>query len=207
MIEFLKNIFNRTKKETFFNDSEDKMINLICGVGESVINEHTIEINHYPLKPSVAYPSKTIKANEIDAMSLDFGICKLFTADDIVFVTAEKKNELEQFAKTNNIKLTEHSWNWDWILEPYLDTEYTAEGDQKIIEGLAKKGFKKQEIEQIRAEVEVQMYKYNFDTTLWEWNSLGLHDVLSAMRVKYKDEEYKNFYKRAIEIEKRNMDF
>ena len=47
------------------------------------------------------------------------------------------------------------------------------------------------------------MYKYNFDTLLWDWCSLGLHDVLSALRVKYDEKDFADFYKRAIEIDKR----
>ena len=49
------------------------------------------------------------------------------------------------------------------------------------------------------------MLKYNFDTMLWEWISLGLPDVLQAMRVKYSDEEFEEFYKRAMTIENKNV--
>ena len=48
------------------------------------------------------------------------------------------------------------------------------------------------------------MYKYNFDTMLWDWCSLGLADVLQAMRVKLTDEEFKDFYKYAMKIENKN---
>lgn len=38
---------------------------------------------------------------------------------------------------------------------------------------------------------------------LWDWNGLGLPDVLGAMRVKYTKEEFAEFYKRAMEIQLR----
>jgi len=44
------------------------------------------------------------------------------------------------------------------------------------------------------------MLKYNFDTMLWEWCFLGTLDVLSAMRTKYKKEQYKEFYERVMKI-------
>jgi outer membrane protein assembly factor BamA len=59
------------------------------------------------------------------------------------------------------------NWNWSWLLEPYLDTEYTAEDDEKITNLLIENGFPKQEISKIRNEIEEQMYKYN--SILWEW--------------------------------------
>ncbi len=98
--------------------------------------------------------------------------------------------------------MIEHSWNWDWILEPYLDTEFTKEKEQKVQARLLENGFEKQEINQIRAEIGKQMYKYN--AILWDWCSLGLHDVLSAMRAKYNHQDFSDFYKRAIAIDKRN---
>ena len=207
-MNFLKNIFKSRKKETskgaFFNSSEYEMKNLLCGIGKSKIIENEIEISDYPFEPSIAYPNKTFKANEIDSMSLDFGICKIYVDNDIIFVSADKKEELKKFAKNNKVKLTEHSWNWDWILEPYLDTEFTQENEQRVLERLIESEIKKQEVDQIRDKVGKQMFKYNFDTMLWDWCSLGLTDVLSAMRAKYDRNEFRDFYKRAIEIDKRN---
>ncbi|WP_133240874.1 hypothetical protein [Marixanthomonas spongiae] len=207
-INFLKNIFKSTKKETskgaFFNSTEYEMKNLLCGIGKSKITENEIEISYYPFEPSIAYPDKTIKANEIDSLSVDFGTCKIYVDNDIIFVSAEKKEQLKEFAKNNKIKLTKHSWNWDWILEPYLDTEFTQENEQRVLERLKENGINESEVDQIRTEVGKQMYKYNFDTMLWDWCSLGLTDVLSAMRAKYDKIEFKDFYKRALEIDKRN---
>ncbi|WP_422107786.1 hypothetical protein [Winogradskyella sp.] len=207
-MNFLKNIFKSKKKETsrdaFFSSTEYEIKNLLCGIGESKITENGIEISEYPFEPSIAYPNKTIQTNEIDAISADFGICRLYVADDIIFISEERKEELKKFAENNSIRLFKHSWNWDWILEPYLDTEFTKENDQHALERLIENGIKENEVDQIRAEVGVQMYKYNFDTMLWDWCSLGLTDVLSAMRAKYDRNEFRDFYKRAIEIDKRN---
>jgi len=183
-----------------------KIKKLFCGIGESKINENKIEISDYPFEPSIAYPRKIIKAKEIDFINVDFGVCKIYVAEDLVFISAERKEELKEFAENNNIKLIEHSWNWDWILEPYLDTEFTKETEQRVLEKLIENGIVESEVDQIRTEVGEQMYKYNFDTMLWDWCSLGLTDVLSAMRVKYDRNEFRVFYKRAIELDKRNKD-
>ncbi|WP_298312307.1 hypothetical protein [uncultured Aquimarina sp.] len=176
---------------------------MFCEIGDSEIHESTIFISNYPFEPSIAYPEKLIKATKIDTICVDFGTLKIKIKDDIIFVSAEKKDQLKMFAERNNIPLIPYSWNWDWILEPYLDTEFTEENNKRITARLLENGFSKTEIDIIRKEVGKQMYKYNFDTMLWDWCSLSLFDVLSAMRAKYTKEKFREFYKRAIEIEKR----
>ena len=44
------------------------------------------------------------------------------------------------------------------------------------------------------------MYKYNFDTMLWEWVGFSAFDVLRAMRTKYDKDEFREFYKRVMGI-------
>lgn len=206
-MNFIKKIFKSKKKKSlkgaFFNASEYEMKNLLCGIGKSEIQENKILITDYPFEPSVAYPQKKITVKEINSICVDFGVSKIYIANDIVFVTAEKKDELKKFAERNKIELSKHSWNWDWILEPYIDTEFTEEIKKQVSERLNENGIGKLEVDKIRSEVAKQMYKYNFDTMLLDWCSLSLPDVLSAMRVKYNTEEFREFYKRALEIDKR----
>ncbi|MBE7639738.1 hypothetical protein GUB10_05260 [Salegentibacter sp. BLCTC] len=194
----------QSAKSALINSTEHEIKRLLCGIGQSKITEKEIEISEYPFEPSIAYPNKLIKANEIDFIGADFGVCKIYLANDIVFISAEKKAELKAFADSNNINLIEYSWNWDWILEPYLDIEFTKENEKLALERLRENGIDQEEVKQIRAEVGKQMFKYNFETMLWDWCSLNLVDVLSAMRVKYDKDEFREFYKRAIEIDKRN---
>ena len=60
---------------------------LLCGIGTSNIGKSSIEISDYPFEPSVVYPSASIEAHEIEAISLEFGVCKVYVKDDIVFVS------------------------------------------------------------------------------------------------------------------------
>ena len=207
MWKFLKDIFNFKGKESSLNSNKSlKFFNtkkLLCGIGESEIRESEIVITKYPFEPSIAYPTAILSAKDIDCMSVDFTVCKVHVKNDIIFISSELKEKLKQFADTNNIRLIPQNWNWDWILEPYLDTEFTKENEQRALERLLENGFTTNEVDTIRAEVKNQMYAYNFDTMLWDWCSLGLSDVLSAMRAKYSKEQFCEFYKRALEIEMR----
>lgn len=74
-----------------------------------------------------------------------------------------------------------------------------------MYELLSENGISNEEVKNIRNEVKNQMIKYNFDTMLWEWGGLGLEDVLAAMRAKYNDKKFSEFYKRAMEIRFRNI--
>ena len=99
-----------------------------------------------------------------------------------------------------SIKTTKRPNIWGWILEPFLDTEFTAETDQRLTRLLESYGMTVENVQYLRAEVATQMVKYNFDTMLWEWVSFNASDVLRAMRVKYNKKEFRDFYKRVMEI-------
>ncbi|AZJ35225.1 hypothetical protein [Tenacibaculum singaporense] len=202
MLKFLKKIFS--KKGAFFGASNYEIDNMICGIGESKILKTEIEILAYPFKPSFVFPNKKIKANEITAICHQSYPPLIKIGDEVIFISREHAESLKEFTERNNIATFKETKNWNWLLEPYLDTENTPEEDIKINQLLNKHGFSDSEIMKIRTEVEKQMYKYNFDTMLWDWFSLGLPDVLAAMRVKYNEKEFTDFYKRAMEIELRS---
>lgn len=198
-----KTILNKSYKSFQFNTNSTK--NLLCSIGESVIQEDTIVIANYPFEPAIAYPEKSIHASCIDAICVDFGILKVMVENDIVFIASDKKEALQQFAAKNHIELIPYNWVWDFILEPYLDTEFTEEHEKTTSKRLDELGFDKIQVAKIRNEVGTQMMKYNFETMLWDWCSLGIFDVLSAMRAKYNQEEFSVFYKNAIAIEKHGL--
>lgn len=179
------------------------MKKLLCSLGKSEIRDQEIIIKNYPFEPSVVYKEKSIKATEIEAVCLDFTSPKLYLAEDVVFIAAEQKDNLKAFVDKNNIILVPYNWNWDWILEPFLDTKFSEENKKHTIELLIKNGIAENEIKSLRKEVESQMLAYNFKTMLWEWVSLNLFDVLSAMRAKYNKTGFEDFYRRAVDIEKR----
>lgn len=89
---------------------------------------------------------------------------------------------------------------WEWILEPFLDTEYTADIHQRSTLYLESYGLDPEYVHSIRNEVHEQMMSYNFDTMLWEWCSLGATDVLKAMQAKYNKEAFRKFYAKVMQL-------
>ena len=107
-MNFIKKIFglkkNKTSNGAFFSATEYEMKNLLCGIGKSDIRENEISITEYPFEPSVAYPEKIINASEINFISADFGLCRIYVDNDIIFISSEQKTELLKFSEINKIK-------------------------------------------------------------------------------------------------------
>lgn len=184
-----------------YGSSFYELSNFMCGIGESKILENKIHITKYPFKPSVAHPKNIFHARAIEAICLDSFPPFIKVENDCIFISKEYSEALKNFAVRNEIETMDTSSNWVWILEPFLDTEFSEKEKQRNYELLAGNGFTRKEVDAIRTEVGAQMMKYNFDTRLWEWQFLGLTDVLAAMRVKYTKRQFEEFYKRAMEIQ------
>lgn len=182
------------------NTSESELHELLIGLGQVDIKSEFIILHHYPFKPSIAYQHKILNAKEINDIDLKATPLTIRVGDELIFISINHKLELENFATTNQIQLIERPDIWSWILEPFLDTEYTENNHLQISNLLQKHGLKPEQITVLRNEVEDQMLKYNFDTMLWEWCSFDASDVLRAMRTKYNKEEFERFFKQVMNI-------
>jgi hypothetical protein len=203
-MEFIKRLFKTNKRPSdswaMFSTSKTEVKELLVSMGQLTIGDDFLKIENYPFEPSIAYKQTIFKTNQIDDIDSKSYPPTFRVGNELIFLTSEKKIELGEFATKNNIKTVERSWIWDWILEPFLDTEFTNETDQRLTKLLESYGLTKDQVKSLRAEVETQMLKYNFDTMLWEWGGFGASDVLKAMRTKYKKGEYEDFYRRVMEI-------
>ena len=173
---------------------------LLVSTGELTIGNDFLKIVNYPFEPSIAYRQETFSSNQIDDIDFKSYPPTIRIGDELIFISSKKKSELEIFASKNNIKTTKRPNIWGWILEPFLDTEFTIERDQQLAQLLESYGLSIENVQYLRAEVATQMVKFNFDTMLWEWVSFNASDVLCAMRVKYNKEEFRAFYKRVMTI-------
>jgi len=124
---------------------------------------------------------------------------------ELIFISKEFEQQLKEFADRNQIKCVSREANWNYLTEPFLDTEFDEKQQEATKKLLNNNGFTDDEIRATRATISKQMYKYNFDTMLWEWGFLGFQDVLSAMRPKFSKEEFRAFYWSAMEMEQRSL--
>ena len=196
-----------------FSTPKAELKELLISLGKVTIGDDFIKIENYPFEPSVAFGAHqgwlwskmgrsrqaVFRADQIDDIDCKFNPA-IRMNDELISLPDTMKSELKNFAQRNGIKTVERLSVWSWILEPFLDTEYTNETDQRCTRMLENCGLTADQVQSLRKEIETQMLKYNFDTMLWEWCFLGLDDVLRAMRTKYNRDEFRDFYKRAMSI-------
>lgn len=175
----------------------------INGIGQSSIREDRIIIDHYPFKPSTAYLNKDIFPAEIESVCWESFPPMIRIKDDLIFIDRENKDSLQAFAQAHQLPSFKPSHNWEFLLEPFLDTVYTEKTDLRLGAMLMKNGIDQSEIDHLRKEVGPAMHSYNFDSMLWEWVSLGLPDVLFAMKAKLSKQDFEIFYWKAMHIELR----
>jgi hypothetical protein len=189
-----------TRGWTIFSTPREEVMELFAPLGEVVINSDSIIFEQYPFQPSIVFNKATIAASDMIDIDIDAAPPSVRVGDELIFVSAMQRDELRSYAIAHQIPLVKRENVWYWLLEPFLDTEYTSENHRRLNEWLARYGLSAENVMSIREEVRIQMLKYNFDTMLWEWGFLGLLDVLSAMRPKYDTEQFADFYRRAMEI-------
>lgn len=183
-----------------FITSKTKATGLLVSTGELTIGNDFLRIKNYPFEPSIAFRQTTFIPQEIEEIDFKSYPPTIRIKDELIFLATEKKSELGEFANKNGIKTVERKEIWGWILEPFLDTEFTEETNQRLFRLLENYGLTTEQVKALRAEVEIQMLKYNFDTMLWEWGGFSACDVLKAMRTKYDENKYREFYRRVMAI-------
>lgn len=199
-MKFIKRLFKTSKVWRMFSSSKTEVSELLVSMGQLTIGDDFLKIENYPFEPSIASEQKIFKIEQIEDIDFKSYPPTFRVGKELIFLTSEKKVELEEFAKRNNIKTIERPMIWGWILEPFLDTEFTKETDERLAKLLESYDLATDKVRSLRTEVETQMLKYNFDTMLWEWGGFDASDVLRAMRTKYNKKEFKDFYRRVMEI-------
>ena len=172
------------------------------GMGEATVTPDGICIRDYPFAPSVVHPARLL--TPADIASVTFGSPPLLqVGDDFVFVSREREAALRVFAKAHRIPERPASYNWSFLLDPYLDTEFDDESRARGAQRLSENGVPPAEVAALREEVGPPMMHYNFGLGVWEWTFFGLYDVTCVMHACLRPAAFADFYARAMEIERR----
>lgn len=185
---------------TMFSTSQEELSEMFVKMGNVSIGLNSIHFENYPFAPSIAFHKKILAADDMVNIDLKSAPPTIRIGDELIFVPATLKTELAEFAAANHIPVIDRKDLWDWLLEPFLDTEYDWENHERLNGLLATYGLTEEKVLAIRDEVQTQMLKYNFDSMLWDWVHLGALDVLCAMRPKYDATQLADFYRRVMDI-------
>ena len=207
-MNFLKQLFKRSSDKTPvqqnadrpFGSTDAEIKQFFSDWGQVIIGDTTITIHNYPFAPSIAFGDKTFIASDIKSLDLESAPPTLQIGGELIFISAEHKDKLKYFATQNNIPTIQQPPIWNWILEPFLDTEFTSEHELRLNNLLAQYGLTESEIAAFRNKVKEQMMKYNFDTMLWNWTDFNAIDVLFAMQPKLSGTDFESFYKEVMRI-------
>ena len=207
-MNFLRQIFKRSSDKSApqqnadrpFGSTGQEIKQFFSDWGQAIVSDTTITFHNYPFLPSIAYGDKTFIASDIKSIDLESAPPTLQIGSELIFISAKQKEKLKEFASQNNIPIIQRPPIWNWILEPFLDTEFTSEHELRLNNLLTQYGLTETEVSTIRVKVKEQMMKYNFDTMLWNWTDFSAIDVLFAMRPKLSDIEFKSFYIEVMRI-------
>jgi hypothetical protein len=104
-------------------------------------------------------------------------------AGDVLFVPATQREALRAAAGEAGVPCVRRVDVWGLILEPFLDTTFDHEHQERTLATLAANGVSREECLALRQEVALAMVGYNFGAGLWDWAHLGLYDLLSAYQL------------------------
>lgn len=135
----------------------------------------------YPFPPASIYPHGRVACSAIRDVDPTAGPLEIRTNNgETLFVSAEQSDAFNDWIVACQIPIFRRLDVWHLILEPFLDTEFTADGQDATIVALGNIGISRTDVIRIRQSVEGAMLAYN--AFLWDWVHLGLFDLLTATR-------------------------
>jgi hypothetical protein len=171
------------------------------------IESDAIRFEDYPYPPAACYPDKTVVVSEMLDVSLGFPITLRVNSADVLFISNEQKDEMIAFFKHHGVAVINRHDPWSLVLEPFLDTSFDKEDQQRTMELLEFNGVAKDQCLRWRKEFKSVMRSYNCDSMLWEWANLGATDlldahrgVLAASKYKLSPNAFERLYQTVIEV-------
>jgi len=162
----------------------------------------SIEFEMYPFTCSAASWKKVISKSEIKTIDLKAVTATVQVGSELLFIQKKFNIDLERFAERNSIPIVNRIDYWHYLLKPIVNKISSEREIQEIDKLLNNWGFSNFKIKQIRDEIRDQLLKYNEDTLVFdsEEEYLGFMDVLFAMYQVYDEEQFEDFYWRAMKI-------
>lgn len=117
---------------------------------------------------------------------------------EVLYVPATSRAEVHAWALAEGIRTWAGPDNWGLLLEPFLDTEFTAEHAARTVALLVSNGFTAEEVTRWRERVRRPVLLAN--SLWWEWGHLGHFDALAAHRSFTSPWTFHRFYWDSMEV-------
>jgi hypothetical protein len=161
----------------------------------------------YPFPGARVHPGGSVPWSEVVEVDPEAAPPELRVAGETLFVSATRKDELRRAAQAHGVPVVRRFDVWDLLLEPFLDTTFDADDEERTVELLERNGISREEAQRIREAVGKRVLAYN--SVLWDWVHLGMYDLLLAhqpgavARLAGADGGFRELYRWAQEIAQR----
>jgi hypothetical protein len=138
-----------------------------------------IAFTGYPFPAASVFPKGSVRWDEV--ASVDPGAAPpevRLRSGEVLFVPATQRDRFTAVVADRRIPIEYRVDVWSLILEPFLDTEFSSEDQERTLDRLQACGIPREETIAIRRRVGPAMMRYN--AIHWDWAHLGLMDLLDA---------------------------
>jgi hypothetical protein len=139
-----------------------------------------VVFTEYPFPGSRVHRGGAVPWAEVVEVNPEAAPPELRTADEVLFIHAERKDELRRAAEEHGVPVVDRVDVWDLLLEPYLDTSFKEDDQERTLSQLEQNGVPRDAAQRIRDQVGKRMLEYN--STFWDWVHLGMCDLFDAHR-------------------------
>ena len=168
--------------------------------------DRAVEFTQYPYPGAVIFPNGAVLYSDIESVDPACAPPEIrLRSGEVLFVPAAQRAELESAVQEHALTVSRRVDVWSLILEPFLDTEFDPDRQERTLVQLEQNGVPREEVHALRRSLQTRMLRYN--SVHWEWVHLGLADALDAhvsrffpAWVPFAHRRFKRFYARAMEI-------
>jgi hypothetical protein len=160
-----------------------------------------VVFRRYPYPGSRVHPAGAIPWAEVVEVDPEAAPPELRTEGETLFVSAVLKDDLRREAEAHGVPILARVDMWDLLLEPFLDTSFNQDDQERTLSLLEKNGMPRDQALVIREEVRERMLEYN--SVFWDRVHLGMCDLLDAHRPVLDERRFRDFYAWAQEIARR----
>lgn len=153
----------------------------------------------YPFWPASVKKRPTVPAERFTGWNPRTSPPSLIAATgEVLYVPATSRAEVNAWALAEGVRLWTGPDHWELLLEPFLDTEFTAEQSARTDAKLAGYGFPAAEVARWRERVRRPVTLAN--SLWWEWGHLGHFDALNAFLTFTAPWTFRRFYWDSMEV-------
>jgi hypothetical protein len=145
---------------------------------DTTFGDDAISISNYPFRPgSVRLPLR-IAVREI--LEVDVGHCALRIGDEVIYLPGWPRVQLQEFCEKHALRTLPRYHVWSDILDPYVDTSFTAKQVEERNQRLQAAGFGRARVCKLRLLVALPIVLYQ--GIAGEWTGLDAYDLMGSLR-------------------------